>query len=376
MDKQWDDLSKSLVKEGISRREVLRRCGVGLASVLLAPTALEGIARAGTTSTTNREYLLVSSFNTNSILRYDATTGAYVDAIVRPQSGGLRQPGGVIFGPDHNLYVASGWEWDNGVGHQYILRYNGTSGAFIDTFADENQTTSSRAILFGPDGNLYVADGNPRKPSRGVLRYNGATGAFIDTFVAPGSGGVDDPNAMVFGPDGNLYVGDIFNNRVMRYDGTTGAFQGVFAGPGNGLNVVMGIVFGPDGNLYVASLGDYFSAGATPGSVSRFQGPGGANPGAFIDTFIPGGSGGLCNPVGLLFGPDGNLYVTSVVGFHSYQSGVRQFGAVPGTSQVLRYDGVTGAFLDVFVTPDSGGLQLPVFMTFTRTDPATLNYNP
>src|SRR5262249_14046578 len=49
--------------------------------------------------------------------------------------------------------------------------------------------------------------------------------------------------------------------------------------------------------------------------------------------------------------------------------------ALPGTSTVLRYDGTTGAFVDVFVGPDSGGLQCSTFwLTFTETNPTTLNY--
>src|SRR5207302_1479641 len=48
--------------------------------------------------------------------------------------------------------------------------------------------------------------------------------------------------------------------------------------------------------------------------------------------------------------------------------------AAGGTSQVLRYDATSGAFLGTFVTPDSGGLKLPSFLTFTETDPTTLNY--
>jgi hypothetical protein len=140
------------------------------------------------------------------------------------------------------------------------------------------------------------------------------------------------------------------------------------------------MVFGPDGNLYVASGNFVGSAQWAPGSVLRFEGPTGPNPGALLGTFVAGGSGGLSTPCGLLFGPDGkhdgrlDLYVTSVVGSFRANSGKTIFIAAPGTSEVLRYDGTSGAFVDTFVAPDSEGLQFPTFMTFTETDPTTLNY--
>ena len=45
MDKQFDDLSKSLA-EGVSRREALRKFGVGLAGVLLAAVSTGALTRA------------------------------------------------------------------------------------------------------------------------------------------------------------------------------------------------------------------------------------------------------------------------------------------------------------------------------------------
>ena len=51
------------------------------------------------------------------------------------------------------------------------------------------------------------------------------------------------------------------------------------------------------------------------------------NPGEFIDTFIQGVNG--MNDI--LFGPDGHLYICVGNGDH-----------------VLRYNGVTGAFMDIF----------------------------
>jgi streptogramin lyase len=53
--------------------------------------------------------------------------------------------------------------------------------------------------------------------------------------------------------------------------------------------------------------------------------------GAFVDVFAPGG--GLDLPWGITFGPDGNLYVSSY-----------------NTNQVLRYDGLTGDFIDAFTS--------------------------
>src|SRR5438105_4686845 len=51
MDKQFDELSKSLA-EGVSRREALRKFGIGLVGALLASAGLHGSAWAGGTPCT------------------------------------------------------------------------------------------------------------------------------------------------------------------------------------------------------------------------------------------------------------------------------------------------------------------------------------
>ena len=327
-------------------------------------------------------YLVVSSYENNMLLRYDESTGAFVDQIDPKNLANMNTPTCLVFGPDHNLYVSDRLFKTS---QQAVLQYNGTSGAFQAVFASQD-LGSPRGVVFGPDGDLYVVDGGPGSDGTdaSVERFDGQTGAFLSDFVAPGSGGIAHPGFEVFGPDGNLYVGDVHSGRILRYDGTTGA---PLPGAGNtgadfvaaaagGLDAPQGMVFGPDGNLYVAS-GNFFTApdgpaykgDDPPGAVLKFEGPTGPTPGAFLGTFIAGGSGGLANPLGLLFGPDGDLYVSSCV-----KSG-DVYKAEAHTSVVLRYDGTTGAFLSTLVAPDSGGLRCPLSMCFTETDPTTLNFD-
>src|SRR5262249_12597525 len=68
--------------------------------------------------------------------------------------------------------------------------------------------------------------------------------------------------------------------------------------------------------------------------------------GVFRNVFAPP-VGVLSSPAGLVFGPDNNLYVSS-----------------SNSSEILRYDGHTGVFLNTFVPAGSGGLQGPTGLVF------------
>src|SRR5262249_21219799 len=119
-------------------------------------------------------------------------------------------------------------------------------------------------FIFGPDGKLYITSGGINAPPalRSVLRFSGKTGGVIDGLRLLGKRGLTGPRALVFGPDGHLYVNatDPGPGSVLRYDGTTGAFLDVFVPAGsnpfgeNRSGATRGLVFGPDGNLYVGSF--------------------------------------------------------------------------------------------------------------------------
>jgi WD40 repeat protein len=243
--------------------------------------------------------LYVCSRDGNEVLRYNEVTGEFIQAFVRSDNnGGLDSPRLLLFGRDGNLYVSS-------FNTNSVMRYDGTSGAPLPSVGQTGGTfvstgsgglSGAAGLILGRDDNLYVSS---RSTDR-VLRYSGTSGDFLDAFVPEGSGGLNNPRALVFGPDGNLYVNSFGTNIVLRYDGSTGAFLGTFAA-GDPLAQNNSCVFGPDGNLYVTN-----SSSAT-NSILRFNGV----TGEFMDTFISPGSGGLTFPTGLIFGPDSNLYVSS-----------------------------------------------------------------
>jgi outer membrane protein assembly factor BamB len=261
----------------------------------------------------------VSSAGTNSVLRYNGATGAFLEPVIPSGMGGLASTKGLALGLDGNLYVASA-----GTGN--ILQFD-HHGQFQGVFASGNGLDPAGMVVRGAgDGvhwSLYVSS----QSTNNVLRYDGLTGAFQGVFAT--GGGLTSPSGLTFGPDGNLYVASYLGSQVLRFNGSDGTPMGTFVTVGSGgLDRPIGIAFGPDGNLYVTSLGT--------NSVLKYNG----QTGAFISSFASGS--GLSGPSGLAFGPDSSLYVCS-----------------SGTDSVLRYNGQTGVFVDAFIPSGMGGLSDP-----------------
>ena len=175
-------------------------------------------------------HLYVGNSNTNSVLRF-AADGTFIDTF----ASGISRLRDLVFGPGGDLFVAEG----GGVG---IRRFDGTTGASKGLFASGGGLTNP----VGPDGNLYVS--GPLQSA--IYRFNGTTGAFIDVLWqgAP----LANPSFMKFGPDQNLYVSSTLTNEVHRFNVFTTQSLGVFAS-GNGMNLPTGLMFTEAGNLLVGS---------------------------------------------------------------------------------------------------------------------------
>lgn len=220
-------------------------------------------------------------------------------------------------------------------------------GNYRGVLGEADSTDSSlvqpSALTYGPSGDLYVtSSGLTRTEGNDVLVYDGISGESKGVFgqATNAESGLLNPTGIKFGPDGNLYVASAYTSQILRYNGKTGEFMGVFATHENGFpnNVVPEnlpvpdftvLVFGPDSNLYVTSL--------LENAVLKYAGPNAANPGEFLGVYGQANGNGseLEEPRAIVFGPDADLYVASAA-----------------TGRILRYSGPLkqnpGAFLGVY----------------------------
>jgi WD40 repeat protein len=116
-------------------------------------------------------YLVVTSYGTSSVMRYDQ-----LSAMPEPAAG---QNGATFVAPN--------------------------SGG-LDT---------PLLPLFTPSGDLIIDSGEDNT----ITRYDGMTGDYVSAFVDPGGGSLQFPTGMIFSPDGNsFFVASNYNNRIIRYD--------------------------------------------------------------------------------------------------------------------------------------------------------------
>ena len=115
--------------------------------------------------------LYVTSSNNDSILSYNGVTGAFVTDFIPTGTGGLDEPHYFVVGPDTNddgdddLYVTS-------FANDSVLRYNARTGAFIDeaVYAGNEGLDGPTGLLFTADGRLIVASSLTDE----VMRFNTA----------------------------------------------------------------------------------------------------------------------------------------------------------------------------------------------------------
>ncbi len=234
-------------------------------------------------------YAMSSGFG-GHVTRFNTVTGLYMGEVFTANPNDYLSA--LAFGPDGDIYVSYtcvGGDW----GQRMVAHISGPTKS--DLFSvksppiDQWPLYGPFTFVFGPEGDLYISDGDLMSVQRwngnGVGQPNPNT--YIGDFIS-GTTGI-----AAFGPDNNLYIG------VNRYQGPYGASPGQLMGQfinltGSGMTAVNCVAFNPaDGDLY-----------ADDGSlICHFGGPGKANQGKFVSVFANMGSMGISGARQIIFAP-------------------------------------------------------------------------
>lgn len=232
----------------------------------------------------------VDALIASDVRRYDGATRKREAIVLESTRGdgtvpGLRSGLSAAFtsAPDGTLYVADGTALS-------LHRFDAVTGVELpqNVFGDGLFfTLPPRALIFHEDV-LWALDRSGR-----VSSVNAADGRLLERLLPIGDIGVPPPldaTAFAFGPDKNIYIADGQRDQIYRMNPQTGQLSAFIAPNSGSLDRPSGLAFDEQGRVYVSSAGN--------NKVLRYA----AN-GSFIDSFAKVPAGTLSDPASLVFAP-------------------------------------------------------------------------
>lgn len=158
----------------------------------------------------------------------------------------------------------------------------------------EGQLSLPRGLALSPAGTLYVADSRNHR----VQAFD-TSGKFLFAWGSAGSGDsqFNEPSDVAFGPDSSVWVTDLWNNRLQRFNAQGEFRQAVVSSSG--------VMYGPR-SVTLTHSSEAFAVDTGNKRVIHFNSAGG-----YRGEWGSKGTrtGRFDEPVGIVCGPDGNIYV-------------------------------------------------------------------
>jgi hypothetical protein len=333
----------------------------------------------------------------DTVKTFDATTGFSKKTLI-PASAKLDGPHGLVSAMGDLLVVNQNINLTDGPGIPgEVLRFDNETRALLKRIVPAllKDGSNNPNAPGAPDGmvlwnnRIFVADvtDDPNNVVQGSVREYSADGRLILPLMKPPANQLDPasfhPRGVVIGPDSLLYVSNMPipggpNGHVLRFDPAKRKFIDIFVendgsaiggGCAKNLNRPDGLVFGPDGRLYVTT---FRANGKDPKKLDTdailiFEGPHGKHPGRCVDQ-IDLDAPGTVNSSGLRAFAQALLFGPQGYLFVPISGNGQDTGAI------RRYDIRYKSFTD-FVPASTSPLGSPQYLTFGKTDPGTLAYD-
>ncbi|MCO4773708.1 MAG: hypothetical protein KDA24_26995 [Deltaproteobacteria bacterium] len=203
--------------------------------------ALEG--PAGLTSSSDGDWLWVTSFETHEVMRFGSPHGGLADVIYLDRAV-LEEPVAVLEVDDGLLVLGN--DTDN------VVRLD-AQGEVVMSFGG-GHLAEPHDMTLGPDGLLYVANAAWR-PQLGLIQvFDLDTGERVREFARPDV--LMDAVGLEFDADGTLLVADWFGSRLLRFDPNSGQLLEVVADSSDGLDRPLDLAVRDDGALLLIDRTD------------------------------------------------------------------------------------------------------------------------
>lgn len=287
-------------------KEPAGRMAVGADGTLYGATTVGGANGKGTV------FKMTPEGELTTLVSLTGNTGAAM---------GSQPYGGVIVGPDGNIYGTTQYGGTNDIGTIFKLTPAGvftTLVSFTGNGATNKGSYPNGSLTFGADGLLYGMTGRGGELNRGTIfrmTLAGELTTLVEFTGATGSHPGGEPwGSLTLGNDGNFYgltsQGSIADSGTVFRLAPDGTHTVLTPVSGNGAKPNGDLCLGPDGNFYSLA-----SSGGSSGYGTVFC----VTPAGEITTLIHFTSNGAndkgATPNGsLCLGPDGNLYGVTRVG--------------------------------------------------------------
>ncbi len=317
------------------------------------------------------DQLLVATYDDTdgkTVLAYQ--TAPSLAASVSTGDHGLGTAQGLAVASDGSYYVSSTANYPGAV-----LHYNST-GSYLGTLGENDGNSSPLAVpgalVFGPNGNLYVADFGA-----GMVYQYDTTSATQQYLAADTLNVGYTPGGLAFTSGGDLVVGDLDAQAVFQYH--AGSLSATLVAPGSGYNPAALLTEPDNGDLLIADL-DFGYEPTQHHQIVRYD-YGTTNVSPFIDLTHPLGTGASAGlppqPTSMLLDRDGNLLV-GLSPDHNLDGAVEKFNIDNGALMETLVTGigtptglgVSGNNLVVSTYDDTAGktvLEYPIVRSASST---------